>query len=289
MTMHRAIATVLFTATLFAPAAAAAQQAGSPPVDCVDNSAPVTRTPTMEMAVWLTNFSNRWNPADVFSVGGVGALGRLYNGSGRAIHPKELAAVIAASPSFAGKKKVSLGVSDSDSYAKQLGALLKVETVGCVGDAYYLADGEMLCGEHPVYSGAPDRDIGRSGPSGFTVAGEVKTLCSNANQSVSPSSMMSAAMEFGMFRDEVSALTAKAATDKDAAFRLYQYYWIARRDRTEAMKWLNKAAELGNDTAWYNLAYEDFESGDVQKGGQLIAALVAKAFSAPDLRKYYGK
>jgi hypothetical protein len=286
--MRRAIA-ILCGAILFAPAAASAQQAGSPPVECVDNSAPVTRMPTMEMIVWQNNYSNRWNPADAFSIGGVGGLDRLFNGSGRAIHPKELAAVIAASPSFSGKKKIDLGVSDSASYAKQLGALLKVETVGCAGDAYYLTDGEMLCGEHPVYSGGPDRDIGRSGPSGFTVGGEVKTLCSNPNQSVSPSSMLSAATEFGMFKDEVSALSAKAATDKDAAFRLYQYYWISKRDRAEAMKWLNKAAGLGNDTARYNLAYEDFESGDSQKGSELMAALVAKGFSAPDLRKYYGK
>ncbi|HET7576900.1 MAG TPA: hypothetical protein VFK19_10120 [Sphingomicrobium sp.] len=287
--MHRAIATILYGATLFAPAAAAAQQAGAPAVECVDNSAPVTRTPTMEMLVWMTSYSNGWNPADAFSVGGVGALDRLFDSSGRAVHPKELAAIIAASPSFAGKKKIDLGVSDSDSYAKQLGALLKVQTVGCAGDTYYLKDGEMMCGEKPVYSGAPDRDIGRSAPSGFTVAGAARTFCSKENQSVSPSSMLSAAMEFGMFKDEVSALTAKAATDKDAAFRLYQYYWISKRDRTEAMKWLNKAAELGNDVARYNLAYEDLEAGDTEKGNALMAALIAKKFSAPDLRKYYGK
>jgi hypothetical protein len=266
-----------------------AQQAGSPPLECIDNSAPVTRTPTMEMLVWMTSYSNGWNPADAFSVGGAGALGRLFDSTGRAVHPKELAAIIAASPSFSGKKKIDLGVSDSDSYAKQLGALLKVQTVGCAGDAYYLKDGEMMCGEKPVYSGARDRDVGRSGPSGFTVAGAAKTFCGKENQSVSPSTMLSAATEFGLYRDEISALSAKAATDKDAAFRLYQYYWISKRDRTEGMKWLNKAAELGKDEARYNLAYEDFESGESEKGSQLMAALVAKKFSAPDLRKYYAK
>lgn len=289
MTMRRAIGTILCGATLFAPAAVAAQQAGAPSVECVDNSAAVTRTPTMEMLVWMTSYSNGWNPADAFSVGGAGALGRLFDSSGRTIHPKELAAVIAASPSFSGKKKIDLGVSDSDSYAKQLGALLNVETAGCAGDAYYLKSGEMMCGEKPVYSGAPDRDIGRSGPSGFTVAGAAKTFCSKENQSISPASMLSAATEFGLYRDEIGALTAKAATDKDAAFRLYQFYWIAKRDRAEAMKWLNKAAELGNDVARYNLAYEDFEAGDTEKGNALMAALIAKKFSAPDLRKYYGK
>ncbi len=69
-------------------------------------------------------------------------------------------------------------------------------------------------------------------------------FCALPDQSINPESALSAAVAYGRYRDEVERLQA-ATDDGGAAFRLYQYYWIARRDRDRAMQWLIKAADLG--------------------------------------------
>ena len=52
---------------------------------------------------------------------------------------------------------------------------------------------------------------------------------------------------------------AKAnAGDADAAFQLYEYYEMVRLNYAEALKWLKKAADLGNLTAEYSLGYYYF-------------------------------
>lgn len=40
--------------------------------------------------------------------------------------------------------------------------------------------------------------------------------------------------------------------DKDAAFRVYQYYALSKLDEDEAYKWLERAAYLGHESAQYN-------------------------------------
>ncbi|MGL3821861.1 hypothetical protein [Sphingopyxis sp. R3-92] len=266
-------------------------------VDCVDPDDATMRTSTSEMEGWLNSYSGRWNPRNAFTVGGTGAMGRLFIGNGRAVHPKEMAGMIAAAPSFSGKKRklVQLGVSDSElgeaSYAKQLGRLLGVKTSGCPAEAYFFSGGAMICGDKPVYPGAAERGIGRSGPAGFAMGGQLTMLfCPREGQSISPASILSASIAFGLYEDEIDTLLQRAESDGDAAFRLYQYYWIARRDPAQAMQWLTKAAALNHDVAQYNLAYEDFESGDPAKTGQareMMGVLVAKGFAGPDLRTYY--
>jgi hypothetical protein len=271
-----------------------ARPANGTTIQCVQNTDAITRTSTTELVRWLEAYSDRWNTDDAFTVGGVGALGRIFNGNGRVVPPEELATLISTAPSFSGKKRerISLDFSDSglgsSSYAKRLSGLLRVKTTGCRGDAYYLRSGDMMCSERVLPPFPPDRDVGRSGPMAIALGPMTMMLCSKEGQSASPASILSASVAFGLYRDEITELMARGATDADAAFRLYQYYWIARRDRAAAMQWLVKAAELGNDTARFNLAYEYFESGDRKQAGELMKSLIAKGFSGPDLRNYYG-
>ena len=297
MVIHRTVAAMLLGGALFSPSIAAAKDV-TLAVDCIDPDDAIVRTSTPEMEAWLNRYSDRWSPQNLFTVGATGAMGRLFIGTGRAVHPKEMAGMISAAPSFSGKKRklVQLGVSDSElgeaSYAKQLGSLLGVKTIGCPAEAYFLSGGAMMCGEKPIYPGAPERELGRSGPAGFAMGGQLTMLfCPRQGQSISPASILSASIAFGLYKDEIDTLSQQAESDGDAAFRLYQYYWIARRDAAQAMQWLTKAAALNHEAAQYNLAYEYFDSGDPAKTEQareMMSVLVAKGFAGPDLRTYYG-
>lgn len=295
---HILVVALLTGWTLVSPVVAMANDTEASAIECVDEADPVNRTDTDKMVAWLSENAAKWNPDYAFSIGATGALGRLFNGNGRAIHPREMARMISGAPSFSGKKgkRVELGVSDSDSgdgsYAKALGDALGVRVEGCRGDAYFLSGGAMMCGDHAVYPGAPQRDTGRSAPAGFALGGKTMMMfCVRQGQSISPASALSAAVAFGLYLDEIGQIEAAAAGDGAAAFRLYQFHWIARRDQGQAMQWLTKAADLGHDVARYNLAYEYLESGDSAKAEsarEIMEGLVAKRFAGSDLRNYYG-
>jgi len=288
---------VMAGGALLSPGLAVAKDGKSSAIDCVDRSDPINRTGTVDMLALLGANAAKWNPDYAFSIGATGSLGRLFDSEGRAVHPKEMARMISGAPSFSGKKakRVELGVSDSgsgdQSYAKALGQVLGVRVEGCDGDAYFLSGGAMMCGNQTVYLASGQSDIGRSAPSGFALGGKLMMLfCTRPGQSINPASGLSAAVAYGLYRDEIEQLDG-AAGDGAAAFRLYQYYWIARRDRAEAMQWLIKAADLGHDVARYNLAYEYLESGDaaqVASAREIMEGLVAKSFAGSDLRTYYG-
>lgn len=294
---HPLLTAMMVGGALFSPAFAVAKEGEPSAVDCVDYADPVNRTETADMMARLGTNAGRWNPDYAFSIGATGALARLFDSQGRAVHPKELARTISGAPSFSGKKgkRVELGVSDSASgerpYAKALGEALNVRVGGCDGDAYFLDGGAMMCGDRPVYPEGARQDIGRSAPAGFALGGKLMMMfCALPGQSINPESALSAAVAHGLYRDEIERLEA-ATDDGGAAFRLYQYYWIARRDRDSAMQWLTKAADLGHDVARYNLAYEYLESGDsakMESARKIMEGLVAKRFAGSDLRTYYG-
>jgi hypothetical protein len=283
---------------LLSPGLAVGKEGKRSAIDCVDHSDPINRTGTTEMVALLSANADKWKPDYAFSIGATGSLGRLFDSEGRAVHPKEMARMISGAPSFSGKKakRVELGVSDSasgdQSYAKALGEVLGVRVEGCDGDAYFLSGGAMMCGNQAVYLASGQSDIGRSAPSGFALGGKLMMMfCARAGQSINPASALSASVAYGLYRDEIEQLEAVAAGDGAAAFRLYQYHWIARRDRDEAMQWLTRAADLGHDVARYNLAYEYLESGDAAKvasAQEIMEGLVAKRFAGSDLRTYYG-
>lgn len=298
VTRHIFVAVIMAGGALLSPGFAVAKENKPSTIDCVDHADPVNRIATADMVAWLSANAGKWNPDYAFSIGATGALGRLFDSSGRAVHPREMARMIAGAPSFSGKKskRVELGVSDSasgdQSYAKALGGALGVRVEGCGGDAYFLSGGGMMCGDRAVYPEEVQPDIGRSAPSGFALGGKLMMLfCARPGQSINPESALSAAVAYGLYRDEIGRLEATACEDGAAAFRLYQYYWIARRDRVKAMQWLIRAADLGHDVARYNLAYEYLESGDaaqVARAREIMDGLVAKRFAGSDLRNYYG-
>ena len=49
--------------------------------------------------------------------------------------------------------------------------------------------------------------------------------------------------------------------DKDAAFRLYQYYSLVILDDQQGHQWLMKAAQSGHPIAQYNLSVSLLENG----------------------------
>jgi len=54
--------------------------------------------------------------------------------------------------------------------------------------------------------------------------------------------------------DQIAEMVANAqACDKDAAFKLFEHYHYIENERSAAMAWLTKAAELGHTAAQYNL------------------------------------
>lgn len=269
-------------------------------IDCVSTTDPVTRTSTNEMLDWLSSYNAAWNPDDGFSIGGVGAIGRLFAPNGRLIHPTELAGVISSSPSFSGKKKkqVWLGVSDSDaggesSYSTQLSKLLNVKVSGCPADAYFMQSGSMMCGSKPVFVLESGKDIGRIMPAGYSMgeAGFMMLFCSNGNEAaINPKKVLTTSVVYGLFEDEKASLSSQAEHDSLAAFRLYQYYWLSARKPKTALTWLEKAAASGLDVAKFNLAYELFVAGGAEneaRAEELSAELVAKGYSGPDLRTVF--
>ncbi len=73
---------------LFSPGFAVAKEGEHAAVDCVDYADPVNRTETADMAARLSANAGRWNPDYAFSIGATEALGRLFEGQGRAVHPE---------------------------------------------------------------------------------------------------------------------------------------------------------------------------------------------------------
>ncbi len=269
-------------------------------IDCVPSDSTIARTPTEEMIKWISESAKAWNPKNSFSVGGAGALGRLFAHDGRLIHPSELAVSISRSPNFAGKKKksITLGFTDSelggkDSYVSQLSKLLGIRADGCMSEAYFMPNGAMLCGRNPIFMLEKTKELGRSMPAGYSLGnvGPVMLFCPKGGvTAINPQKMLTTSVAYGLFVDEREALVERASTDPTAAFRLYQYYWLSVRDPKLSWVWLEKAANLGLDVAKFNLAYELFERGgqeDKVKAEALSAQLVEKGFSAPDLRRTY--
>jgi hypothetical protein len=248
----------------------------------------------------MSNYSAEWNPDYSFSIGGTGAMGRLFAANGRLIHPAELASSISRSSSFTGKKKklVTLGFSDSEaggsnSYTSQLSKLLGTKVTGCESDAYFVKAGGMMCGSNPVFIVNDKNNPGRTMPAGFSIgtSGFMMLFCSNGKATaIDPRKVLTTSVVYGLSTDEHNELLKRADNDPTAAFRLYQYYWLSTREPKTALMWLEKAAGLGKDVAKFNLAYELFEAGGVEgqsKAGALSAELVAKGFAGPDLRTAY--
>jgi hypothetical protein len=268
--------------------------------DCVSPEDPLVRTSTDEMIGWMSSYSAAWNPDYAFSIGGTGAMGRLFAPNGRLLHPTELASGVSRSPTFTGKKKkeVSLGFSDSEgggpsSYTSQLSKLLGTKVTGCESDAYFVKAGGMMCGSNPVFVVKDKKDTGRSMPAGFSIGtgGPMMLFCSNNRATaIDPRKVLTTSVVYGLFADERDQLVKRADGDPLAAFRLYQYYWLSARESKSALVWLEKAASLGMDVAKFNLAYELYEAGGAenQSKAEVIAAeLVAKGFAGPDLRQAY--
>jgi TPR repeat protein len=265
-------------------------------VGCVGQDSEVAHAPTEQMVAWLGEYSDKYDAKDAFTISGHGALDRMFDGSGRLIHPRELAEGIRGSSAFAGKKAklVELAVSGTggdspNSYANRLAMALDTKVIGCDGIAYYLSNGLYLCGKEPPRS---DAVASRLLPMGFTPTTMPMFLafCAQKDTSPDPRTLLSSQASFGLFPDEVSQLESLGKSKAGAAFRLYLYNWIARRDRDAGLSWLRTAAELGSTTARYNLAYEDFESDEPQRIGEArkaIAQLVSDDASLPDLRKFY--
>lgn len=285
-------------ATFHSTTAEGREQAGMT-VSCIDSGDPLTRVPSNEMLAWMGRYSAQWNPSSSFSVGAVGAQGRLFDPKGRLLHPAELASGISAAPAFSGKKRkeVWLGASDSassdeNSYASRLARLLGTKVVGCSADAYFMAGGIMLCGSKPVFGDRNEDNRGRSMPLGFALgdSGLLMLFCAKENAAISPHSMLTSSVVFSLDPQERIALESAADSQPDSAFRLYQYYWIAKRDPVQALVWLEKAAELGSDRAQFNLAYELLEQGTAEsrsRANGLLDKLAARGAPYPDLRKYY--
>ncbi|HEX6740500.1 MAG TPA: hypothetical protein VF079_01730 [Sphingomicrobium sp.] len=262
-------------------------------VKCVGQGSAVAHASTDEMIGWLSKSAAAYESKDAFTISGHGGMGRMFDASGRLIHPRELAESVRASSAFTGKKAklVDLAVSGTGgppgrSYADRLAALLRTKVNGCEGIAYYLSNGLYLCGKEPP---AAQPAATRLLPLGFmpTRLPMFMIFC-QPGTSPDPRTLMSSQAAFGLFPDEMAQLEAAGQANADAAFRLYLYHWLARRDRSSAMSWLKKAAELGSDVARFDLAYEYFESGDSKHASELMATLVAKGFAGPDLRNYYG-
>jgi hypothetical protein len=268
--------------------------------DCVSPEDPIARTSTDEMVGWMSSYSAAWNPDYAFSIGGTGAIGRLFAPNGRLIHPAELASGVSRSPSFTGKKKkrVELGFSDSqagdgNSYTSQLSKLLETKVTGCDSDAYFVKAGGMMCGSNPVFIVKDVKDPGRSMPAGFSIGtgGFMMLFCSNGRATaVDPRKVLTTSAVYGLFAVERDELITRADDDPLAAFRLYQYYWLSAREPKSALVWLEKAAALEMDVAKFNLAYELYEAGGAEnqsKAEALSAELVTKGFAGPDLRTAY--
>lgn len=266
-------------------------------IDCVAQDNPILRTSTDELMAWLSEYSDAWDPKDSYSVAAPGAMGRVFSGSGRLIPPAELAAMISNSPSFVGKKKknIWLGASDSEhggdrSYASHLAKLLNAKVQGCPADAYFMANGAIMCGKEPVFVNPGPSGVGRGMPAGFSLggAGFLMLFCEKESETaVNPKKMLTSSVAYGLFDDEMEILKNAADSDPKAAFRLYKYYWLSKREPLEAMQWLEKAAVLGLDVAKFNLAYELFVDGgeaNRAKAEKLTAELVAKGLTGPDMR-----
>jgi hypothetical protein len=268
--------------------------------DCISPDDPIAKTSTDEMVGWMSSYSAAWNPKYTFSIGGTGAMGRLFAPNGRLIHPAELASGVSRAPSFAAKKKkgVTLGFSDSEaggpnSFAAHLSKLLETKVTGCESDAYFIKAGEMMCGSSPVFVLKDVNNPGRSMPAGFSIGttGFTMLFCSNGTKTaVDRRKVLTTSVAYGLFADERDELVKLAENDSQAAFRLYQYYWLSARNPKTELVWLEKAAALGMDIAKFNLAYELYEAGDPEsqsKAERLSADLVAAGFAGPDLRNAY--
>lgn len=268
-------------------------------IGCAPNADQASRQSSEALLSLLSGSAAEWNPKNDYSIAGTGALGRLFMAEGRAIHPKELAASILRSPNFVGKKRKSvwLGVSDSEwgdegSFASRLSAMLDVKVSGCIADAYLGPKGLMMCGSRPVFGFPSSANPGRAMPMGFALGdgGILMLFCQQSGTGISPQDMLSSSVAFGLYDDEIARLEGQATTNSDAAFRLYQYHWISRRDAPTAMRWLELAAKQGHSIARYNLAYELFESGALEskvRAEAIIAGLTSEGFAGPDLRAFY--
>lgn len=70
---------------------------------------------------------------------------------------------------------------------------------------------------------------------------------------------------FALDATQIESYTKKAKNgDKEAAFKLYQYFTFSRYDENHSMYWLELSAKLGHTVAQYNLALHYEEIGDIE-------------------------
>ena len=265
-------------------------------VDCIDSKSELARAPTEVMTRWLSSYADSYDRSDAFTISATGAMNRVFAPSGMLVHPLQMAELVRGSSSFTGDKAklVELGISgsslgDTSSYADQLSVALDTEVQGCDGIAYYLNSGLYLCAPAPKETEAVNNRLLPIGfqPEQFPM---FMVFCAGEGQSPNPTTLLSSQAAYGLFPNEFAELDAAAKNDAAAAFRLYQYYWIAKQDRDSALEWLEKSAKLGSQIAQFNLAYELFESAEVEqieRANDLIGELVSSGARLPDLREFY--
>ncbi|WP_209346970.1 hypothetical protein [Pontixanthobacter sp. CEM42] len=265
-------------------------------VECIDSNSEVAQAPTEAMTRWLSSHAESYDRSDAFTISATGAMNRVFAPSGMLVHPLQMAEVVRRSSSFSGDKAklVELGISgsslgDTSSYADQLSAALDTEVQGCDGIAYYVNSGLYLCAAALKETEAVNNRLLPIGfhPEQFPM---FMAFCVGKGQSPDPRTLLSSQAAYGLFPNELAELDAAAKSDAAAAFRLYQYYWIAKQDRDSALSWLEKSANLGSQIAQYNLAYELFESAKVEqieRANGVMDELVSSGARLPDLREFY--
>ncbi|MDO4879441.1 MAG: sel1 repeat family protein [Neisseria sp.] len=79
------------------------------------------------------------------------------------------------------------------------------------------------------------------------------------NESNQPASTAST---FGLSNEEIDFYSKKSKQgDKDAAFKLYEYYSLVALDPQQAQTWLAESAALGHPVAQYNLSITYLQQG----------------------------
>ncbi|PJK10931.1 hypothetical protein CO614_03350 [Lysobacteraceae bacterium NML120232] len=80
--------------------------------------------------------------------------------------------------------------------------------------------------------------------------------------SVTMSTPVSSGSTFYLNAEEVKDMTLRADNgDKEAAFRLYQYYEFSVLDDEQSIKWLEKSAGLAHEVAQYNFVKSLLDQG----------------------------
>lgn len=110
-----------------------------------------------------------------------------------------------------------------------------------------------------------------------------------ASQKNNDSPPISGAQSFDLTEKQVRALTANAKKgDSDAAYKLYQYYGMAKADDAAGFPWLKQAATAGHGGAQYALGIHLYNNDETKKQGVVwIEKAAAKGLpAAKDMVKW---